>query len=647
MADRSASAPVPALDPVSAAHDGIAAGSLESLEEILSCPPKRAARVAGRPAPDPRRCTGPRAGVRRVRARLRLRFDSRLGERLGGDPPVRRHAAALDRRREALQALRPRRGAHRPLDGRRPRRRLPARHDRRLALLRGQRRSTGLADPSLPKLVTFWALAILLVTLARAMRARTIARRSPAYVQNTSSSAPATSASSSPASSLQHPEYGISLVGFVDADPRPMRPTSRGSPVLGPPSDLPGARVDTDIERVVVAFSRELQGRDARARSGRFARIDVQIDIVPRLFDAGRTARASSTRSRACRWSGLPPTRSCSRSRARSSARSTSSAPSIGLLLTSPALRLHRACGSSATRPARCFFRQTRLGMDMREFTTLKFRTMRVDTDDAAHREYIQQTMSADAAAGSERPLQARPATMRVTPFGRWLRKTSLDELPQLINVLRGDMSLVGPRPCIPYEIEYFEPHHFERFLVPQGLTGLWQVTARAHVDLRRGARHGRRLRARLVARPRPRAPLRTPFALLRDSSGTRLHDRVAGLSVAVVGSATGARTSSATSTSSRSAEVVVGLRPARRTRSRRSAAATRRCATTTRLRRRPRRPDASTPSRSRRPVSTHFALARRRSRPASTCSSRSRSRPRRPRRSSCMRARRASAASS
>src|SRR5439155_5605988 len=70
-----------------------------------------------------------------------------------------------------------------------------------------------------------------------------------------------------------------------------------------------------------------------------------------------------------------------------------------------------------------------------------------------------------------------------VTPFGAWLRKTSLDELPQLINVLHGDMSIVGPRPCIPYETEGFLPHHFERFLVPAGVTGLWQVTARAHAS--------------------------------------------------------------------------------------------------------------------------------------------------------------------
>jgi lipopolysaccharide/colanic/teichoic acid biosynthesis glycosyltransferase len=118
--------------------------------------------------------------------------------------------------------------------------------------------------------------------------------------------------------------------------------------------------------------------------------------------------------------------------------------------------------------------------MDLREFTLFKFRTMRDGTDDAPHREYVGQIMS-PAALPSSNNLYKLERPDSVTKVGRWLRRTSLDELPQLLNVLRGDMSLVGPRPSIPYELELFAPHHYERFLVPAGLTGLWQVEARAH----------------------------------------------------------------------------------------------------------------------------------------------------------------------
>jgi lipopolysaccharide/colanic/teichoic acid biosynthesis glycosyltransferase len=130
--------------------------------------------------------------------------------------------------------------------------------------------------------------------------------------------------------------------------------------------------------------------------------------------------------------------------------------------------------------PGPVLFRQERLGMNRRLFTTLKFRTMLVNTDHTKHLEYIKSTMTADATANANGTYKlGREGD--VTPFGRFLRKTSLDELPQLINVLRGEMSLVGPRPCIEYETEFFQAHHFDRFLVPQGLTGLWQVAARAN----------------------------------------------------------------------------------------------------------------------------------------------------------------------
>jgi undecaprenyl-phosphate galactose phosphotransferase len=125
------------------------------------------------------------------------------------------------------------------------------------------------------------------------------------------------------------------------------------------------------------------------------------------------------------------------------------------------------------------FFHQTRLGFNMRELSILKFRTMYTDTDQAAHREYVSQIMDASTEP-NDNGLFKLERECDVTPFGKFLRRTSLDELPQLWNVLRGDMSLVGPRPCLRYETQLFQPHHFERFSVPAGMTGLWQVTARS-----------------------------------------------------------------------------------------------------------------------------------------------------------------------
>jgi lipopolysaccharide/colanic/teichoic acid biosynthesis glycosyltransferase len=123
-------------------------------------------------------------------------------------------------------------------------------------------------------------------------------------------------------------------------------------------------------------------------------------------------------------------------------------------------------------------FRQRRLGRDQRPFTMLKLRTMRPDAPTEPHERYIAD-LAAGAAAAQTGRLYKLTADPRVTRAGRWLRRLSLDELPQLINVIRGDMSLVGPRPALPYELRFYEPHHFERFAVRPGLTGLWQVSGR------------------------------------------------------------------------------------------------------------------------------------------------------------------------
>jgi exopolysaccharide biosynthesis polyprenyl glycosylphosphotransferase len=128
------------------------------------------------------------------------------------------------------------------------------------------------------------------------------------------------------------------------------------------------------------------------------------------------------------------------------------------------------------------FYKQERVGMDGRIFLFYKFRTMRAGTDDAAHREYQQKYIAGHAEAmlvEGERPAYKLVADGRITRTGQWLRRLSLDELPQLLNVLRGDMSVVGPRPPIPYEVEAYQLWHRKRLDMKPGLTGLWQVSGR------------------------------------------------------------------------------------------------------------------------------------------------------------------------
>jgi lipopolysaccharide/colanic/teichoic acid biosynthesis glycosyltransferase len=131
-------------------------------------------------------------------------------------------------------------------------------------------------------------------------------------------------------------------------------------------------------------------------------------------------------------------------------------------------------------------FRQERIGRHMRPFTMLKLRSMYVGNDDRAHRAYVTDMLSADEEATAPNGMLFKlVADTRITPLGRWLRKTSLDELPQLINVLRGDMSLVGPRPMLPWEAELLAEPYRPRFTVKPGITGLWQVSGRSRLSMR------------------------------------------------------------------------------------------------------------------------------------------------------------------
>jgi exopolysaccharide biosynthesis polyprenyl glycosylphosphotransferase len=374
---------------------------------------------------------------------------------------------------------------------------------------------THTVTPAALRMVAFWIMAISFVIIARAI-ARAAARRLPMFWQNTVIVGAGDVGQLIARKLEQHPEYAIRLVGFVDIQPREPRSDLSDLRLLGPPDRLPELVERFDIDRVIIAYSVDSH-EELLELIHKLKAASVQIDLVPRLFEAVGP-RVDMHTVEALPLIGLPP--ACPSPTARLIKRSLDVVLASSALIVVSPLFAYIAWRVRRDSPGPVFFRQTRLGLNMNEFTALKFRTMRLGVDNEKHREYIKATMSSRAAVGGNGLYKLdRPAD--ITPCGRWLRKTSLDELPQLINVVRGDMSLVGPRPCIPYEAENFEPHHYERFLVPPGITGLWQVAARARssfgealdMDVAYARSWSLGLDLRLLCR--------TPFAVLRQTAST------------------------------------------------------------------------------------------------------------------------------
>ena len=328
-------------------------------------------------------------------------------------------------------------------------------------------------------LVAFWAVACVSLPVFRGV-ARGLARHQDGYVQNAIIVGAGDVGQLVGRKLRQHPEFGIRLVGFADADPKSMRADLDGVPILGTPDDIAELVRRNDVQRVIVAFSND-HHTNQLGLVHTLRDLDVQIDLVPRLFEAvGPVVAIHDVEGLALLT--LPPVRSSLAARAIKRGMDVLVAATL-IVLLSPvfawfAWRIRRDS------PGPVFFRQERLGKAMRPFTLLKFRTMVVDADDTPHRAYVESIMDVRVPP-TESSLYKLERPDATTKVGGWLRRTSLDELPQLINVLRGDMSLVGPRPCLAYETAMFEPHHFDRFLVPAGMTGLWQVSARANATFR------------------------------------------------------------------------------------------------------------------------------------------------------------------
>jgi lipopolysaccharide/colanic/teichoic acid biosynthesis glycosyltransferase len=155
---------------------------------------------------------------------------------------------------------------------------------------------------------------------------------------------------------------------------------------------------------------------------------------------------------------------------------------SLVLILAAPLMAVI-AIAIRLDSPGPALFRQRRVGRDRREFTVFKFRSMRLDADEERHRRYVSALITGDPGGDAEDTAEGSLYKLavddRITPIGRRIRSWSLDELPQLFNVVLGDMSLVGPRPAIPYEVESYPAWYVKRFAVKPGMTGLWQVSGR------------------------------------------------------------------------------------------------------------------------------------------------------------------------
>ncbi len=268
---------------------------------------------------------------------------------------------------------------------------------------------------------------------------------------------------------VRDPAHGFQVAGIclpsVDGEsPVP------GVPVVGAIADVPQVVVDRAVETVVVAGS-HLSGEALRRLSWALSRAHVQLIVAPDLVEVtGPRLNLRPTAGLVLLevQTGAPRSRMIAKTaldKILGSALLLAAAPAIGLA----------AVAVRVTSPGPAFYRQTRVGVDGRTFTLWKLRSMYIDAD-ARREAYLAQT-------DRDGPMFKMRRDPRVTSVGRILRRYSIDELPQLWNVVNGDMSLVGPRPPLESEVATYADHVHRRLHVRPGLTGLWQVSGRADLS--------------------------------------------------------------------------------------------------------------------------------------------------------------------
>ncbi len=322
------------------------------------------------------------------------------------------------------------------------------------------------------KLLTFWILAIVLVVAAR-VAARSLCRRQVTYIQNAVIVGAGDVGQRIAQKFIQHPEYGVNIVGFVDDRPKDQHEGLEQLSVLGPPSALKDIVRLLDVDRVIVAFSNDSHEQTIEVLRS-LSDFYIQVDIVPRLFEIVSPTTTIHT-VEGIPLIGLPPFHLSRSSRLLKRAMDVCVSTVI-LALSSPLL-VCIALRIKLDSPGPVLFRQLRIGVGDRTFTVLKFRTMRADAEE---RKQEIAHLNRHARGGGDARMFKVPDDPRVTRFGQTLRRYALDELPQLWNVLKGDMALVGPRPLILDEDRHVHGWGRRRLDLRPGMTGLWQVLGRS-----------------------------------------------------------------------------------------------------------------------------------------------------------------------
>jgi exopolysaccharide biosynthesis polyprenyl glycosylphosphotransferase len=333
-----------------------------------------------------------------------------------------------------------------------------------------------------PLLVLFSAMVVAMIA-GRGI-GRALSRRRPGFVQGTVIVGAGSVGQLLATKLINRPVHGYRVLGFVDdVLPTDVDPRLREVPLLGSIDRLPELVVEYDVERVIVAFTRHSHERTLELLRS-LKNVNVHVDVVPRLFDAIGPSAGIHT------IDGLPLIGSPRRERSQPSMLAKRAidlfVATAGLVLISPIVFLLAAlvkCDSFG--PA--FYSAERIGQDGVRFQQFKFRTMGTEFCDGPRyggenaRAAFQRLLEQDEKLRHEYERTHKLDTdPRVTRVGRFLRATSLDELPQLVNVIRGELSLVGPRPVTEPELSRYGEHVSELLSVRPGLTGYWQISGRS-----------------------------------------------------------------------------------------------------------------------------------------------------------------------